>query len=90
MRAIMASNISTWRIGLAAARRQGRRIVAVGYTPTNDVADLRPKAHRKIQADFEVLPDMGLKPPCALCVKGGLDVGGSPALRYVLYGDLNW
>jgi hypothetical protein len=57
-----------------------RRIVAVGYTPTNDVADLRPKAHRKIQADFEVLPDMGLKPPCALCVKGGLDVGGSSVI----------
>jgi hypothetical protein len=60
-----------------------RRIVAVGYTPTNEVTDLRPKAHRKIQADFEILPDMGLKPPCALCVKGGLDVGGSSVISSV-------
>jgi hypothetical protein len=60
-----------------------RRIIATGYTPTNSVADTRPKAHRKIQADFEILPDMGLKPPCALCVKGGLDVGGSAVISAV-------
>src|SRR5688572_29639132 len=41
-----------------------RRITAIGFTPTNDAADKRPKAHRRIQADFEILPDMGLKPPC--------------------------
>jgi hypothetical protein len=60
-----------------------RRIVAVGFTPTNDVADKRPKAHRRIQADFEILPDMGLKPPCALCVKGGLGVGGSAVISAI-------
>jgi hypothetical protein len=60
-----------------------RRIVATGYTPTNSVADTRPKAHRKIQADFEIIPDMGLKPPCALCVKGGLDVGGSAVISAI-------
>jgi hypothetical protein len=53
-----------------------RRIVSVGYTPTNSALDTRPKAHRRIQADVSVLPDMGLEPPCALCVKGGLDIGG--------------
>jgi hypothetical protein len=54
-----------------------RQIVSVGYTPTNTVTDTRPKAHRRIQASVSVLPDMGLEPPCALCVKGGLDIGGS-------------
>ena len=57
-----------------------RRIVSVGYTPTNSVTDTRPKAHRRIQADVTVLPDMGLEPPCALCVKGGLDIGGSSVI----------
>src|SRR5688500_16184762 len=63
-----------------AANPHVRRIIATGYTPTNLVTDTRPKAHRRIQADFEILPDMGLKPPCALCVQGGLDVGGSAVL----------
>jgi hypothetical protein len=54
-----------------------RQIVSIGYTPTNALTDTRPKAHRRIQANVSVLPDMGLEPPCALCVKGGLDIGGS-------------
>ncbi|HUF93038.1 MAG TPA: hypothetical protein VMR23_11715, partial [Candidatus Limnocylindria bacterium] len=37
----------------------------------------------KIQADFEVLPDMGLEPPCALCVKGGLDIGGNSVISAI-------
>src|SRR5688572_6735601 len=60
-----------------------RRITAIGFTPTNDPADKRPKAHRRIQADFEIFPDMGLKPPCALCVKGGLGVGGSAVISAI-------
>jgi hypothetical protein len=54
-----------------------RRIVSTGYAPTNALTDTRPRAHRRIQANVSVLPDMGLEPPCALCVKGGLDIGGS-------------
>ncbi|MEX2146068.1 MAG: hypothetical protein WED01_03550, partial [Candidatus Rokuibacteriota bacterium] len=33
-----------------AANPHVRRVTAVGYTPTNEVTDKRPKAHRRIQA----------------------------------------
>ena len=54
-----------------------RRIVADGWTPTNNALDTRTKAHRRIQADYEALPDLALNAPCALCVKGDVQVAGS-------------
>jgi hypothetical protein len=57
-----------------------RLIVSTGWTPTNDAADARTKAHRTIRATVERFPNMGLKAPCALCVKGDLGVGGSSTI----------
>jgi hypothetical protein len=54
-----------------------RLIVSTGWTPTNDAADTRTKAHRRIQAIVERFPDLGLNAPCALCVKGDVGVGGN-------------
>jgi hypothetical protein len=57
-----------------------RNVRSEGWTPTNDAADTRTKAHRIIEATVESLPDMGVEAPCALCVKGGLDVGGNASI----------
>ncbi|HXH83987.1 MAG TPA: hypothetical protein VNN07_13815 [Candidatus Tectomicrobia bacterium] len=57
-----------------------RNIRSEGWTPTNDPADTRTKAHRVIQATVERFPDMAVEAPCALCVKGALDVGGNATI----------
>jgi hypothetical protein len=54
-----------------------RDILAVGWTPTNDLTDTRTKAHRRISASVQALPDLALNAPCALCVRGDVDVAGS-------------
>jgi hypothetical protein len=56
-----------------------------GWTPTVgratvagfDATDTRTKAHRKVLATLVKLPDFALSAPCALCVKGDLEVRGS-------------
>jgi hypothetical protein len=57
-----------------------RNVVTVGWTPTNDPADPSTKAHRRIQATVQRLPDLGLNAPCALCVKSSLQVGGNATI----------
>jgi hypothetical protein len=57
-----------------------RRIVSTGWTPTNSTADTRTKSHRMIQVDVRTFPDLALNAPCALCVKGELDVGGDSVI----------
>jgi hypothetical protein len=54
-----------------------RDIVAVGWTPTNAVTDTRTKAHRRITASVQALPDFTLDAPCVLCVRGDVAVAGS-------------
>jgi hypothetical protein len=54
-----------------------RDIVAIGWTPTNDGTDSRTKAHRRIVASVQALPDLALNAPCALCVRGNVDVSGN-------------
>jgi len=58
-----------------------RQITSVGWTPNNTVTDIRPKAHRKIQASVSVIPSLAINAPCALCVKGALNVGGHSAIN---------
>ena len=57
-----------------------RTVRSEGWTPTNAAGDARPKAHRVIQATVERFPDMGVEAPCALCVRGALDVGGNASI----------
>ena len=58
-----------------------RRITSIGWTPTNSATDTHTKAHRQIQASVVVIPNLGLKAPCALCVKGELSVGGTTTIN---------
>jgi hypothetical protein len=54
-----------------------RNVVAVGWVPTDVGTDTRTKAHRRITAtlmDFAFNP---LNMPCALCVRGDIQLGGS-------------
>jgi hypothetical protein len=51
----------------------------VGWTPTNDTTDTRSKAHRRVQTPLIKLPDFG-QTPCALCVRGDLEVRGSASI----------
>jgi hypothetical protein len=53
-----------------------RTITAVGWVPTNSVTDLRPKARRRVMLDVAAVPHLGRSTPCALCVRGALDLTG--------------
>ncbi len=66
--------------GVGANAANERIVRSEGWTPTNAAADTRTKAHRVIQATVERFPDMAVEAPCALCVKGDLDVGGNAAI----------
>jgi hypothetical protein len=56
---------------------QLRVITSVGWTPTDDPADARAKAHRRITADVIAVPHPGARAPCALCVNGPLAINGN-------------
>lgn len=58
-----------------------RTITAVGWTPTKDPMDTKTKAHRQIQATVAVIPNLGIKAPCALCVKGALNITGNSSIN---------
>ncbi|OLB99029.1 MAG: hypothetical protein AUH30_06480 [Candidatus Rokubacteria bacterium 13_1_40CM_68_15] len=53
------------------------KIEAVGSTPSNTSTG---SAHRKITATLMRFPNFGLDAPCALCVKGDLEVKGSSTI----------
>jgi hypothetical protein len=57
-----------------------RTVTAVGWMPTNSVTDARPKAHRKVAVDVVAIPPLGIRAPCALCVRGALNVTGNVAI----------
>lgn len=58
-----------------------REITSVGWTPTNSNTDKRPKAHRTIFARVSFLPNLGLMAPCALCVRGALNVQNNSSVN---------
>lgn len=55
-----------------------RNVVAIGWTPTNDLSDPRPKGVKRVQATLKQVraPDV----PCALCVMGTLEVAGNASI----------
>jgi Tfp pilus assembly protein PilX len=65
----------------AAADVNVREVTAVGWTPTNVNTDTRPKAHRTLFARVSVIPDVAFQAPCALCVKGALNITGNSAIN---------
>src|SRR6266850_872506 len=58
-----------------------RQITSTGWTPTNSIIDASTKAHRVIQAKVVGIPNIAGRAPCALCVKGELNVGGSAGVN---------
>jgi len=62
-------------VGAGAARNE-RDAVAVGWAPTDDAADTRPKAQQRIAGTFWRLRGPAESAPCALCVRGALEVTG--------------
>jgi hypothetical protein len=54
-----------------------RQIAAIGWTPTNAGADPRTKSHRRVEGTVERFPLFSWETPCALCVRGDLQVGGN-------------
>ena len=58
-----------------------RQITSTGWTPTNSNTDAHTKAHRTIQAKVVGIPNIAGRAPCALCVKGELNVGGNAAIN---------
>jgi Tfp pilus assembly protein PilX len=57
-----------------------RCVTAVGWTPTDATSDPRTKARQQITA---VLMDLRINPldmPCALCVRGDIQVGGNSTI----------
>ena len=62
------------------ASSNDRNIVSVGWVPTDDNADTHTKAHQRITAtvmDFAFNP---LNMPCAVCVRGDIQIGGSSSI----------
>jgi hypothetical protein len=57
------------------ARPHERQITSIGWTPTNTAAGT--KSHRKIEATVQRFPLFAWETPCALCVRGDLQVGGN-------------
>ena len=51
-----------------------RDVVSVGWAPTDDPGDTRPKAHQRIIATLWRVPAPAETAPCALCVRGDLEV----------------
>ena len=52
-----------------------RDVLSVGWAPTDDATDTRPKAHQRIAATLWRLRVPAESGPCALCVRGDLELG---------------
>ncbi len=59
---------------VAGAAQNERDVVSVGWVPTDDSADIRLKAHQRIAGTLWRLRAPAESAPCALCVRGNLDI----------------
>ena len=60
---------------ITGAAKNERDVLSVGWAPTDDAADTRPKAHQRIAATLWRLRVPAESAPCALCVRGDLELG---------------
>jgi hypothetical protein len=58
----------------AGASQHERDVLSIGWAPTDDATDTRPKAHQRITGTLWRLRAPAESAPCALCVRGDLDV----------------
>jgi len=71
-----ATQVGGFRVTVASgAQSNERTVAAVGWVPTDASSDGRTKAHQRITATLAKI--RFLDPPCALCVRGDLDIGGN-------------
>ena len=71
-----ASRVGGFRLAVSTgAAKSERDVLSVGWTPTDDAADMRPKAHQRIAATLWRLPVPAESAPCAVCVRGNLELG---------------
>ena len=78
--AIGGFRVTVTQGGADCASPNERCVVAVGWVPTDAGGDTRTKAHQRISA---VLMDLQINPldmPCALCVRGDIQVSGSSTI----------
>jgi hypothetical protein len=59
---------------------QRRLVTVVGWVPTNSPTDSRPRAQRRLSTQVAAVPPLGLRAPCAVCVRGALDLVGPVAV----------
>ena len=59
---------------VAGAAQNERDVLSVGWAPTDDAGDTRPKAHQRITSTLWRLRAPAESAPCALCVRGDLEV----------------
>jgi hypothetical protein len=64
----------------AGAARNERNVISVGWMPTDDSADARPKSHQRIAGTLWRLRVPAETAPCALCVLGALDISDQAAV----------
>ena len=76
---VQGSALGGFRLTVASgAAANERTVVAVGWVPTDASADRRTKAHQRITATLTKV--RFIDPPCALCVRGTLEVGGNASV----------
>jgi hypothetical protein len=57
---------------------QARTVTAIGWVAASGQGAAR--AHRQVIADVAAIPHLGRRAPCALCVRGALDLAGNVAV----------
>jgi len=66
--------------GHAGGDPQRRTVRAVGWMPSNSLADTRPRARRTVVVEVVAVPRLAARAPCALCVRGALSLTGNLAI----------
>jgi hypothetical protein len=73
--AVGGAPLGGFRIAVTAGAAQTERnVLSVGWTPTDDSGDVRPKAHQRIAGTLWRVRVPAETASCALCVRGELDV----------------
>jgi hypothetical protein len=78
---LVAFGAGGFTVSVADAGDPHRRLVtAVGWVPTDSPIDPRPKAQRRLSTQVATVSPLGAGAPCALCVRGALDLVGDIAV----------
>jgi hypothetical protein len=64
----------------AGAAQNEREVLSIGWTPTDDAADTRSKAHQRVAGTLWRPRAPAERAPCALCARGDLEITGGATL----------